>query len=221
MRQNHAVALLDALTGLQRQRLLASARLRRFARNEVLFHEGDPADSLHVITRGRVAVRVSSESGARVTVDVLGRDDILGELALLTPNGTRAATAVALELTETMVVTAAQFSALRAEHSSVEEGLISILVERNRRQSARLVEALTVSAERRVLRRLLDLTLVYANEDPDVVVPLTQDDLAGMAGTTRETVNRALRREVDRGSLTLGRGKVTVLDVAGLTKRAQ
>ncbi len=221
MRQNRAVPLLDALNSLQRQRLLASARLRRFARNEVLFHEGDPADSLHVITRGRVAVRVSSELGVRVTVDVLGREDILGELALLTPNGVRAATAEALEATETMVVTAAQFASLRAEHSSVEQGLISILVERNRRQSARLVEALTVSAERRVLRRLVDLTLVYANEDPDVVVPLTQDDLAGMAGTTRETVNRTLRREADRGSLTLGRGRVTVLDVAGLTKRAR
>jgi len=70
------VPLLDALSDLQRQRLLASARLRRFARNEVLFHEGDPADSLHVITRGRIAVRVSSELGARVTVDVLSRDDI-------------------------------------------------------------------------------------------------------------------------------------------------
>jgi len=215
------VPLLDALSDLQRQRLLASARLRRFARNEVLFHEGDPADSLHVITRGRIAVRVSSELGARVTVDVLGRDDILGELALLTPGGARAATAVALEVTETMVVTAAQFAALRTEHSGVQDGLISILVERNRRQSARLVEALTVSAERRVLRRLVDLTVVYANEQTEVVVPLTQDDLAGMAGTTRETVNRTLRREVDRGSLTLGRGKVTVLDVDSLTKRAR
>ena len=213
------VALLDVLDVDQRRQLLAAARMRRFARHEVLFHEDDPADSLHVLTRGRVAVQVQSDVGVPVTVDVIGVGDILGELALLTPNARRAATAIALEPTETMVVTAAQFESLRAAHREVEAMLVAILVERTRRQSARLVEALTVSAPRRVLRRLVELCAVYAPGEDEVVVPLTQDHLAGLAGTTRETVNRTLRQEAERGAVVLGRGRVTVRSRAELAGR--
>jgi CRP-like cAMP-binding protein len=215
------VALLDVLDAEQRRRLLAAARTRRFARQEVLFHQDDPADSLHVLTRGRVAVQVQSDLGVAVTVDVIGVGDILGELALLTPNARRAATAIALEPTETMVVTSAQFEALRAEHREVEAVLVAILVERTRRQSTRLVEALTVSAPRRVLRRLVELCAVYAPDQDEAVVPLTQDHLAGMAGTTRETVNRTLRQEAERGTVVLGRGRITVRSRSDLSRRTQ
>jgi CRP-like cAMP-binding protein len=213
--------LLDALDADQRRRLLAAARVRRFRRQEVLFHEGDPADSLHVVTKGRVAVQVTSDLGVTVTVDVIGPGDILGELALLTPDAHRSATALALEPTETMVVTAAQFATLRATHDGVESLLVAILVERTRRQSARLVEALTVSAPRRVLRRLVELCAMYGPDGGDAVIPLTQDHLAGLAGTTRETVNRTLRAEADHGTVQLGRGRVTVHDRANLARRAR
>jgi len=214
------VPLLDVLDAEQRRSLLAAARVRRFGRQEILFHEDDPADSLHVLTRGRVAVQVRSDLGVAVTVDVVGVGDILGELALLTPNARRAATAIALEPTETMVVTAAQFGALRAEHSEIERMLVALLVERTRRQSARLVEALTVSAPRRVLRRLVELCEVYAPGQNEALIPLTQDHLAGLAGTTRETVNRTLRQEADRGTVVLGRGRMTVRNRADLASRA-
>jgi CRP-like cAMP-binding protein len=217
---NGCVPLLDVLDAEQRRRLLAAARVRRFARQEVLFHEDDPADSLHVLTRGRVAVQVLSDLGVAVTVDVIGVGDILGELALLTPSSRRAASAIALEPTETMVVTAAQFGALRAEHSEIERALVAILVERTRRQSARLVEALTVSAPRRVLRRLAELCAVYAPGQHEATIPLTQDHLAGLAGTTRETVNRTLRHEADRGTVVLGRGRIIVRNPTELTGRA-
>ena len=215
------VPLLDALDAEQRRRLLASARVRRFKRQEVLFHEGDAADSLYVLTKGRVAVQVTSDLGTSITVDVIGPDDILGELALLTPNAHRAATAIALEPTETMVVTAAQFATLRAEHSGVEAMLVAILAERTRRQSARLLEALTVSAQRRVLRRLVELCAMYGADHEDVVIPLTQDHLAGLAGTTRETVNRTLRQVADEELVALGRGRIAVRDRSELARRAR
>jgi CRP-like cAMP-binding protein len=215
------VPLLDALDAEQRRRLLAAARMRRFKRQEVLFHEGDPADSLHVLKKGRIAVQISSDLGAPVTVDVIGPGDILGELALLTPNAHRAASAVALEPTETMVVTAAQFAALRAQHSGVEQMLVAILAERTRRQSARLVEALTVSAQSRVLRRIVELCELYAPGVNEVLIPLTQDHVAGLAGTTRETVNRTLAREAERGSVEMGRGRIVVHDRAALAQRSR
>jgi CRP-like cAMP-binding protein len=215
------VALLDVLDAEQRRGLLAAARMRRFARDEVLFHEDDPADTLHVLTRGRIAVQVQSDVGVAVTVDVIGVGDILGELALLTPNARRAATAIALEPTETMVVTAAQFESLRSDNREIEAMLVAILVERTRRQSARLVEALTVAAPRRVLRRLVELCAIYSPDQDEAVVPLTQDHLAGLAGTTRETVNRTLRQEAERGTVLLGRGRITVRSRIELAGRAR
>ena len=67
-------------------------------------------------------------------------------------------------------------------------------------------------------------TVQFANEDPAVqtiTVPLTQEDLAGLAGTSRATVNRVLRDEESRGTVTLGRGKTVVIDLETLTRRAQ
>ena len=72
-----------------------------------------------------------------------------------------------------------------------------------------------------MLRRLRDLAAVYGNGSPPTTVPLTQEDLAGLAGTSRATVNRVLRDEESRGTLTLGRGKTVVLDLETLTRRAQ
>src|SRR5438874_8993700 len=63
--------------------LVAVARRRRFARNEVVFHRGDLADTLHLILRGRFAARLETETGDKVTVSVHGPGDAFGELALL------------------------------------------------------------------------------------------------------------------------------------------
>jgi len=84
-----------------------------------------------------------------------------------------------------------------------------------------IVEAFYVSADKRVLRRLRDLAGVYGDGADSTTVPLTQEDLAGLAGTSRATVNRVLRQEESRGTITLGRGKTTVNDLGELTRRAQ
>jgi len=71
-----------------------------------------------------------------------------------------------------------------------------------------------------VLRRLLELVSVYGGREP-TVVPLTQEDLAGLAGTSRATVNRVLREEEKRGALALGRGRTTILDPEALARLAR
>ena len=65
-----------------------------------------------------------------------------------------------------------------------------------------------------------DLAGVYGDGSDSVTIPLTQEDLAGLAGTSRATVNRALREEESRGTVKLGRGKTTVLDLDELRRRA-
>jgi CRP-like cAMP-binding protein len=83
----------------------------------------------------------------------------------------------------------------------------------------RLLEALYVPVERRVLRRLAELTQESPAGDP-VEIPLTQEELAELAGTTRATVNRILRDEQRRGNLELQRGRTIVLRREELVGRA-
>jgi CRP-like cAMP-binding protein len=190
---------------------------RRFARRETLFHEGDPADSFHLVMKGRVAVQVHTALGSAVTLDVIGPGDTLGELSVLTP-GPRAASAIAVEACETMRVPAAGFDELRAAQPEVFDHLVSQVVAHNRALIARLAEVAAVGAESRVLRRLLEVATLYSSADASIV-PLTQEELAGLAATTRETVNRVLRREEAAGSVALRRGRVEVLDAEALRSR--
>ena len=201
--------------------LVAIARRRRFARNEVVFHHGDPADTLHLILRGRFAARLETETGDTVTVSVHGPGDAFGELALLDLEQSRSTTVAALEAGETYAVHRDDFTRLREQYPSVNDVLARLLAARVRRMSELLAEAFAVPAERRVLRRLVELARLYGDGSPGTVVPLSQIEIAGLAGTSRATVNRVLRAEVKRGTVELRRSQTVVVGPAELTKRAR
>ncbi len=202
------------------RRVLGMARRRTFSRGEVVFHEGDPADSLHLIAKGRFAVRVTTPLGETATLAIRGPGEAFGELALVSDSH-RSATVAALEAAETHSLYRREFEELRREHPYVNRMLVAVLAASVQRMDELIVEAFYVGAEKRVLRRLRDLAAVYGNGSATVTVPLTQEDLAGLAGTSRATVNRVLRDEESRGTVTLGRGKTVVLDLDTLTRRAQ
>ena len=199
--------------------LLAVARRRRFARGEIVFHRDDPADSLHLIARGHFALRVMTPVGDTVTIGLRGPGDSFGEMALVAEGGHRSATVEALEEAETFAVRQPDFDRLRREHPSVNDVLIAFLAGEVRRQNDLLLDAMFLPAELRVLRRLVELTALYA-ADGATTIPLTQEDLASLAGTSRTTVNQVLREEQRRGSVRVLRGHTTVLDVDALAQHA-
>lgn len=201
--------------------LLAIARRRTFERGEVVFHREDPADSLHLVVRGRFGARVVTPLGDTVLLDVLGPGQSFGELALLLPDSRRSATVSALEVGETRSVLRDDFARLQRSHPGVKDVLLRLLGDQLRRASDRLVEAHYVDADTRVRRRLLELAETYSSSSGEGVVPLTQEELAAMAGTSRATVNRVLREEQRRGAVALSRGRVAVLDVAELRGRCR
>ncbi len=197
--------------------LLAIARRRTFSKGEVVFHRDDPAESLHLVVRGRFGARVLTPLGDSVLLDVLGPGSAFGELALLLSDARRSATISALEDGETRSVLRDDFALVQRSHPGVKDVLLRLLAEQLRRASDRIVEAHYVDAETRVRRRLSELTRTYDSE----VVPLTQEDLAAMAGTSRATVNRVLREEERRGTVALQRGQTTVLDADELDRRCR
>jgi len=181
-------------------RVVAAARRRTFGKGEIVFHGGDPGDSLHLVVRGRFAVRVMTPLGDVATLGIRGPGESFGEMALVHPESRRSATVQALEPAETRVIAYSQVEQLRP---AVDRMLVALLAEDVRRTNELLLDALFVSAERRVLRRLLEL---------GSPVMLTQEELAQLAGTSRATVNRVLRDEEKRGTVELTRGRITVVD---------
>jgi len=200
------------------QLVLSIARRRKFGRGEVVFHQEDPADTLHLIAKGRFVVRVTTALGDTAILSVLGPGEMFGELALLGgEDSRRSATVAALEAGETRSVHKIDFERLRSRNPQTANVLIAILAGQVERLSKNLVEALYVAADKRVLRRLVEIAEIF----DDGVVPITQEDLAGLAGTSRATVNRVLREEEERGTVKLGRGRTTVLDSEALARRGR
>jgi CRP/FNR family transcriptional regulator, cyclic AMP receptor protein len=200
------------------QLVLSIARRRKFARGEVVFHQEDPADTLHLIAKGRFVVRVTTALGDTAIFSVLGPGEMFGELALLGgDHARRSATVAALEPAETRSVHRIDFERLRSRNPETVNVMIAILSGQVQRLSKHLVEALYVPADKRVLRRLGEMAEIFS----DGVVPLTQEDLAGLAGTSRATVNRVLREEEERGTVKLGRGRTSVLDSEALARRGR
>jgi CRP/FNR family transcriptional regulator, cyclic AMP receptor protein len=208
-----ASTLLDALPDRERELILAKSRPRRFARGEVVFHEGDPGDSLHLIVKGRLAVRISTPGGEMVILNVLSPGQFFGELALLRrdPPLQRTATVTALETSETLWIPGTAFTAVRQQHPGVEQLLTEILAERVEALSRRLIETLYLSVDRRVYLRLAELAAIYRDGDGPVTIPLSQDVLAEVAGASRPTVNQALQKLAAQHIVALARGRIEVL----------
>ena len=213
--------LLQPLSEEERREVLRLARRRRFRRGEIVFHEGDPGDTLHLIDQGHVAMRVTTPLGDVATLIVEGPGGYFGELALVSEKGTRNSTVVALDPVETLSLHRDQFEELRRTYESFDRMLVAALADEVRRLSARLAEALYVPVETRVYRRLVDLATAFASGDQLPTIPLTQDDVASMAGTTRPSANKVLRAAHEEGVLRLSRGSIEILDPALLAKRAR
>lgn len=199
------------------RRLLAIARRRTFGRNEVVFHRGDPANSLHLIASGRFGVAIITPLGDTAMLGVRGPGEAFGELALVSGGqAERSATVSALEPGETRCVHQNDFARLRREHPRIDAVLTAILAESVRRLSDQVTDAYYLPAERRVLRRLAELAELYNG-----CVTLPQEAIAELAGTSRATVNRVLRDAERRGALELSRGRTIVRDPDELARRAR
>jgi CRP-like cAMP-binding protein len=148
-------ALLRPLAEEDRREILRLARRRRFKRGEFLFHEGDPGDTLHLIDRGHVAMRITTPLGDVATLTVEGPGGYFGELALVSESGSPNSTVVALDSVETLGLYRDQFEELRRTQPRFERILVTALADEVRRLSARLAEALYVPVETRVYPGLL------------------------------------------------------------------
>jgi len=199
------------------RRVLAVARRRRFDRGEVVFHQDDLAESLHLVVAGRFAIARRTALGEEALLAIRQPGEAFGELALISEQR-RSATASALEAGETLSILFDDFERLRERHTGVDRMLVLLLATQLKRMDQLLTEAYYETAERRVIRRLLDLGQIYGGDERPIKV--TQDQLAALAGASRATVNAVLSDERRRRTIEVKRGSTMILDRQALARRA-
>jgi CRP-like cAMP-binding protein len=201
--------------------VVSACRRRRFVPNEVICHAGDPADSLYILRSGHVAILFNTPLGQQLTFTILGPGESFGELSLLMgKDGVRSATARALDATELLALKGSDLERLRRENPRLSDSLLKVVCAQVLRLSAQLAEFLYLPVETRIRRRLLDLGELYEETNRKTVIPLSQDEIAALAGAARPTVNRVLRQDERQGIVALHRRQVTILDRGRLRTRA-
>ncbi len=209
------------LTDEDVQALRAAGRIRRWDRGTTVMTEGDTSDWVLVLLEGRVKVSSHTSSGTEVVLAVRGPGGLLGELSAI-DGSPRSATVTALEPITGIVVR--DFPTFLGSHGRIAVLLMQLVSGRLRDADRKRIEYGAFDTTGRVATRLIELAERYGektNSGVRVALPLSQDELAGWTGASREAVSKALRTLRDRGLIETGRRRVVIHDLEGLRKRAR
>lgn len=188
--------------------------IRRFGTNQIVFHLGDPAGLLYIITNGKVKISHSSADGQEAVLAILGAGDFFGELALI-DDSPRSATAEAIELTETLTLHRDDFLKFLDNNPDFARHVLNILARRIRHLNKQISDIFFLDLPARLARTLLLLADQHGRQGEKgiiIALSLTQTDLAEMTGATRVSINKALGR-FRRANWVQVRGRqLTILD---------
>jgi CRP-like cAMP-binding protein len=212
----------SAVSPLEMDDLISRGVKRNFRRGAFLMTEGEASDHVILLLSGRAKISSYTADGKEVVLAVRGPGDLLGEFSAI-DGQSRSATVSALEPIEALIVPSERFIAFLAEHGRLAILLLQTMTRKLRDADRKRVEFGAYDTPGRVARRLLELVDRYGENEGDNVrisLSLTQDELAGWTGSSREAVSKALREFRDRGWVTTGRRSIIVLDVDALRARS-
>jgi len=196
--------------------IVEDLRLREFAKDDLIFHQGDESRQVFFVLKGKVRVYKTSPSGSETSIDIFGENDVIGEMAAL-DSQPRSATAKAV--TATSLLTMAQDAFLHRLQTipGLAIGLAKVLAQKLRWTAAYAESIAQYDAAGRLLHIILINNDRYGTDLPGgrrlVPLGLNQTDLASMVGARREWVNRLLSDWRKRGLLEFENGEITILDV--------
>ena len=177
--------------------LASAGTVRQLVRGDVLFDEGDPPDSLYVVTRGRIAIAIANPIDRRESVVALMEPgDLFGELGML-DDRPRSAMARALEPSSVLAVPYAPVLTMFDEQPRLLWNVTRLLAQRLRAMDEALADSVFLDVTGRTAKRLLEL----ADGSDQFTLPVTQEELAGMVGASRERVNKAIASFIRLGWL--------------------
>ena len=201
---------MDLFSGVQQDLLepiVEQSTVQSLQRGDMLFSEGDEANDLYIVLEGRVAIANRSFDGRESVVALMESGDLFGEMPLFRPDG-RSADARVLENSSVVVIPYVPVKSLYQEHPEMLWKIVDMLAERLKVMDVALADSMFLDVTGRTAKRLLEL----AGTDEEFELPVTQEELAGMIGASRERVNKSLASFIKLGWLTQKGEKYVILD---------
>jgi len=203
------------------ERIAALATQRNYGEGEIVCSQGDPGDALYAVVTGRIRISSGAADGREIFLNIMEPGDSFGEIALL-DGGTRTATAVAMVASELVSLRRDHLLALLEREPRVALELLRLCGERLRWTSGLLEDAALLDASARLAKRLLSLGQLHGERTGSgYTLRISQEDLANFLGVSRQAVNQQLQAWKAQGWVELGRGSVTVQDVAAIQNASQ
>ncbi|MEA2508008.1 MAG: family transcriptional regulator, cyclic receptor protein [Actinomycetota bacterium] len=215
-------SFLSDLSATEHDALFANKRKRQFHRSATLINAGTVSNSVAVILEGRIKLSFFTDEGHEVVLAIRGPGDLVGDLSAL-DGQPHSATATALEPVEAMIVAATDFTAFLFENPRVALMLLRMLSSRLRDADEKRIEFSAYDSVGRVARRLVEMADRFGDPRDQglrITLPLSQEELAGWTGSSREAVSKALQTLRSKGLIETERRAVTILDLPGLATRA-
>jgi CRP/FNR family transcriptional regulator, cyclic AMP receptor protein len=186
--------------------LEAIARRRSFASNSVVINEGDDSDSLYVLLSGKAVALRGDDSGRQLVVNRFGPFDYFGEMSFF-DRGARCATVMTKERCEVMIIARNDFLGFVARHGDILWKVINALLAKLRKATEQIEALAFLDVYGRLARILIE------NQDAQGVIreKFTQQELADMVGSSRETVSRIFNELVDSGFIRKEKGRILLL----------
>jgi CRP-like cAMP-binding protein len=216
----HQVPVFSALAEVELERVAEVTVPRHFAAGEVVFREGDESDTCYVVRSGHARATREHQDGRSITLARFGPGDIFGELAMF-DNEKRSATVEALEPTEAIAILGGDMRRLLREHPDIAVKLIAAIARRLRETNERLARQSFQTVQSRVaavLAQLVEAARAEGAPDGDVLITVTQAEVAQLAGSSRESASRFLAVLERAGIISQGRGRLVVHDPDALAR---
>jgi CRP/FNR family transcriptional regulator len=214
------VPVFETLAPEDLERVAAVAVPRRFDAQRVIFREGDSSDTCYVVRAGHARAVLEHPDGRTITLAHFGPGDIFGELAMF-DDERRSATVETLDEVQAVAVLGSDMRRLLREHPDLAVKLVISLGRRLREANDRLTRQSFQTVQSRVAVVLSELVEQARQEgagERDVLVTITQADIAQLAGSSRESASRFLAVLERAGLVTQGRGRITVHEPEALTR---
>ena len=210
------VELFETLTPELREQVARASTSRALRRGDVLFREGDEGQELFVVERGRIAISNRSPDGRESLVALMETGDLFGEMSLFDGHG-RSAEARALEASRVIVVPFRPLRELLQSSPELLWDVVALLARRLRSMDSALADSVFLDVTGRTAKRLLEL----AGDADEFTLPITQEELAGMVGASRERVNKAISSFIRLGWIDQRDRRYVITDREQLTRRAR
>jgi CRP/FNR family transcriptional regulator, cyclic AMP receptor protein len=215
------VPLFRSLRAEDSRHIAALLQRKTLRKGDALFREGEEGNSLYMIIAGKIKIVRQSRDGDEMILAVLSAGDFCGEMSLL-DGMSRSADAVAVEETHLYGLNRKDFLDYVMNNGTAVKAILSALCKRLRKADDFLEDIFFLNVAARLAKKLIELAMnngVREGEGKAVKLSVTQKDLAGMIGTTRESVNKELRALREKDLIELSSKTILIRDLDALGER--